>query len=96
MYRSAAYHSAAMLFAASLVLTATGAMAQGSRSPSPGTTGQGSSQGTPAERAACQSDVRRFCRAAGNDSMQVLYCLQEHGQRLSRACRGVLQRNGQL
>ena len=92
------HYTAVALFAASLVLTATTSFAQGSRSPnlSQGTTGQNTGQGTPEERAACRSSARRYCRDAGDDSMRVLYCLQEHRAQLTRSCRTVLERNGQL
>jgi hypothetical protein len=52
-------------------------------------------QGTAQEQAACRPDYRRFCRRAGTDQMQVLYCLQAHRAQLSRACRSLLERNGQ-
>jgi cysteine rich repeat protein len=87
------YRSAAVLLVVSLVAGATPALAQAGRTPG-STTGQGG-QGTPEERAACRPDVRRHCRNAGEDSMRVLSCLQEHRARLSRACRSVLERNGQ-
>jgi hypothetical protein len=90
-YRRAAYPAAAAFLAISLLASA--ALAQTGRAPG-STTGQGG-QGTAEERAACRSDVRRHCRAAGEDSMRVLSCLQEHRSQLSRACRSVLERNGQ-
>jgi hypothetical protein len=52
-------------------------------------------QGTQQDQAACRPDARRYCRNVGGDQMRVLYCLQEHRARLSRACRSVLERNGQ-
>ena len=94
------YQRATMLLAASLVLAATtsfaatGAHAQGARS-SGATTGQGGQQGTAQERAACRSDVRRYCRSTGGDSMAALACLQSHRAQLSRSCRTVLEQNGQ-
>jgi|BarGraNGADG00212_1021973.scaffolds.fasta_scaffold88042_2 hypothetical protein len=58
---------------------------------------QGLMQGTPEEQAACRPDTRRFCHAikpgSGNESF--LSCLQEHRERLSRACRAVLESHGQ-
>jgi hypothetical protein len=91
------YQRATMLFAVSLAVSAfaaTAALAQGSRSPG-STTGQGGQQGTAQERAACRSDVRRYCRSAGEDTMAVLSCLQSHRAQLNRSCRTVLERNGQ-
>jgi len=52
-------------------------------------------QGTPEERAACYPDVQRYCQRVISDTFQVLSCLQANRQRISPACRGVLQRNGQ-
>lgn len=88
-------YAATVLIAVSLALAATNSLAQRSRRAPAGTTGQGMSQGTAEERAACGPSVRRFCRGAGNDSVRVLSCLQEHRAQISRACRNVLERNGQ-
>jgi len=52
-------------------------------------------EGTPEDRAACESDVRRFCQAAIPDNMRVLACLQQFRQRITPACRGVLEKYGQ-
>ncbi len=52
-------------------------------------------QGTPEDRAACSADVHRFCENAIPDSMRILSCLQTNRQRISPACRGVLQKYGQ-
>jgi hypothetical protein len=52
-------------------------------------------QGTPEERAACYGDVQRYCRNAGSDTFAILGCLQSNRQRISPACRGVLQSHGQ-
>jgi hypothetical protein len=58
---------------------------------------QGLMPGTPEEQAACRLDTRRFCHAikpkSGTESF--LSCLQEHRERLSRACRAVLESHGQ-
>jgi hypothetical protein len=51
--------------------------------------------GTPEDRAACEGDVRAYCQAAIPDTMRVLGCLQQNRQRISPACRGVLQKYGQ-
>ena len=53
-------------------------------------------QGTPEERAACRSDVRRLCSKAGDDQFEVLSCLKSHSTRLSRSCKSVLANHGQL
>ena len=46
---------------------------------------------------ACGSDARRFCRKVidQGDSV-VLSCLQENQSKLSKACRKMLEDNGQL
>jgi len=52
--------------------------------------------GTPQEEAACRPDVRRFCHAvAGSGNGPVLACLQQHREKLRRACREVLESHGQ-
>lgn len=53
------------------------------------------SSGTPEEQAACRPDVMRFCKQAGTDEMVVLFCLKDHREKLSKACRKVLEDNGQ-
>jgi hypothetical protein len=52
-------------------------------------------QGTPEDRAACESDVRRYCQSAIPDNLRVLDCLQQNRQRISPSCRGVLTKYGQ-
>jgi len=51
--------------------------------------------GTPQEQAACGPDADKFCRAAGNDELRVLGCLQRNRQQISVACRRVLESHGQ-
>jgi hypothetical protein len=52
-------------------------------------------QGTPEEQAACAPDSTRFCQDAIPDSFRVLACLQDHRQRLKKACQKVLEDHGQ-
>jgi hypothetical protein len=52
-------------------------------------------QGTEQERAACSPDVRRLCKAAGDDTFVVLACLKQNRTKLSKACEKVLADNGQ-
>lgn len=52
-------------------------------------------EGTPEDRAACESDVRRYCQSAIPDNLRVLGCLQQNRQRISLSCRGVLTKYGQ-
>jgi hypothetical protein len=52
-------------------------------------------EGTPEDRAACESDVRRYCQSAIPDNMRVLACLQQNRGRLAPSCRGVLEKYGQ-
>jgi hypothetical protein len=54
-----------------------------------------SMEGTPEDRAACESDVRRYCQSAIPDNMRVLACLQQNRGRISPSCRGVLEKYGQ-
>jgi len=70
-----------LLFSAALIGVSSLAMAQ---------------QGTPEERAACRPDVRRFCYKIreSDGSNAYLQCLQQHRERLSRRCRGVLESHG--
>ncbi|HTT48231.1 MAG TPA: cysteine rich repeat-containing protein [Pseudolabrys sp.] len=53
--------------------------------------------GTPEEDAACRPDVRRFCHSipAGSADGVFLACLQQHREKLRRACREVLESHGQ-
>ncbi|MBI3705110.1 MAG: hypothetical protein HY244_14985 [Rhizobiales bacterium] len=52
-------------------------------------------KGTPEEQAACAPDSKKFCSDAIPDTFRVLACLQEHRERLRKACRQVLEDNGQ-
>jgi hypothetical protein len=52
-------------------------------------------QGTPEEQAACAPDSKKFCKDAIPDTFRVLACLQEHRERLRKACRDVLEAHGQ-
>jgi hypothetical protein len=47
-----------------------------------------------AEERACSGDAHRFCRQEIPDQFRVASCLQEHRDRLSRACRTVLEGHG--
>jgi hypothetical protein len=49
-------------------------------------------EGTPQQRAACTPDVRRYCYQLGKnaDSQAYLHCLQMNHDRLSEACRAVI------
>jgi hypothetical protein len=50
--------------------------------------------GTAEEQAACRPDVRKFCQSVGTDEFVVLTCLQQNREKLSKACRKVLESNG--
>jgi hypothetical protein len=52
-------------------------------------------QGTPEEQAACRRDSTTLCREAIPDTFRVLACLQQNRQRISKACREVLESHGQ-
>jgi len=47
-----------------------------------------------AEERACNGDARRFCKEALGDDFRVGSCLQDHKDRLSHACRAVLEGHG--
>jgi hypothetical protein len=48
--------------------------------------------GTPKQRAACRSDVKKFCKALGPgaDGFAYLHCLQANRAKLKPLCRGVI------
>ena len=46
---------------------------------------------TTAEERACKGDAHRFCKDVLTDEFQVASCLQEHRDRVSHACRAVLE-----
>jgi Cysteine rich repeat len=52
-------------------------------------------QGTPEDRAACEPDVQRYCKASIPDQLRVLNCLQDNRKRISKSCQGVLVKYGQ-
>jgi hypothetical protein len=56
-------------------------------------------QGNGQERAACHSDVSRFCQTQlqinPNDLVGILGCLQANRPKISRACQQVLANHGQ-
>jgi hypothetical protein len=52
-------------------------------------------EGTPEDRAACEPDVQRYCRAAIPDNFRVLNCLQANRKQISNACQMVLVKYGQ-
>jgi hypothetical protein len=77
--------SKAILTFAVLFISAGGALAQGL-----------AQRGTPQDEKACRSDVSRHCRRVMQEGdMVILQCLKEHRRQLSRACRQVLEQNGQ-
>lgn len=47
-----------------------------------------------AEERACRGDAHRFCKDALPDEFRVGSCLQEHRDRISHACRAVLEGHG--
>ena len=53
--------------------------------------------GTPEQQAACRPDTRKLCRAVAPDAgvWAFLACLKENREKLSAACRQVLESNGQ-
>jgi hypothetical protein len=55
-------------------------------------------RGTPEDQRACRTDAVRLCRHVldRNDSMIVLQCFLANQTKLSKPCRGVLIKYGQL
>jgi hypothetical protein len=52
-------------------------------------------RGSPEEQKACSRDASRFCRkqlSEGDDAVQ--QCLEQHRERLGRACRSVFEAHG--
>jgi len=47
-----------------------------------------------ADERACRGDAHRFCRDAIPDQFRVASCLQTHRDRLTHACRSVLESHG--
>jgi len=47
-----------------------------------------------AEDRACRGDAHRFCKDDIPDQFRVASCLQEHRERISRACRMALEAHG--
>jgi hypothetical protein len=74
-----------VLVAAMLVAISTSAFAQAGN------------PGTPAEQAACRPDTRKFCIHVKPEQgpFAFLACLQSNRAKLSKACRAVLESNGQ-
>lgn len=60
-----------------------------------GMTAAAAASGTPEEQRACRPDALRFCKNAQGLELLVLACLQENRSKLTRACRKVLEDNGQ-
>jgi hypothetical protein len=54
------------------------------------------SRGSQEDQRACAPDARRLCRQLVGDDMAVLGCFKQNAAKLSRACRAVLERHGQL
>ena len=55
---------------------------------------QSSSNPNSPEARACRGDAHRFCREALGDEMRVASCLIDHKERLTHACRAVLDGHG--
>jgi hypothetical protein len=55
-------------------------------------------RGTPEDQRACRTDAVRLCKPllARNDSMVVLQCFLANQKKLTKSCRGVLIKYGQL
>ncbi len=78
------------IFLALALMSGVAAAQQGPTQPMPNPF-----QGTPEEQAACRRDSTTLCRDAVPDTFRVLACLQQNRQRISKACREVLESHGQ-
>ena len=56
---------------------------------------QPSGRGTPDDEKACKTDAVKLCRNVLGDDFAVLQCFQAQRQKLSPACRAVLEKYGQ-
>lgn len=59
-----------------------------------GTVRNGGMPHNQAEERACGGDARRLCKDALGDDFRVGSCLQDHKDRLSHACRTILEGHG--
>jgi hypothetical protein len=85
------------LYAATVFILVLGGAA---RAAEPAQTQQSAPQGdllsgTPEEQAACSPDATKFCSDAIPDTFRVLACLQDHREKLRKACQKVLEDHGQ-
>jgi hypothetical protein len=84
------YAALALIVAGALVALAADRAPAQDNPPPPATF-----NGSPDEQTACAPDATRYCREDLSDTFRVLACLQQHRQRLRRACREVLEAHGQ-
>jgi Cysteine rich repeat len=85
----------ARICVAFVLILVTGATALAAQDTAPTSHGLFSFKGTPQEQAACSPDAARFCSDAIPDTFRVLACLQEHREKLRKACRQVLEDHGE-
>jgi len=74
-----------LCFASALLFLSTAGWADNGQSPA---------NDNSAEARACHGDARRFCRGELGDEFRVASCLIEHREKISRACRAVLESHG--
>jgi len=86
------FHKLTIMLAAATVAGATIALAQ---LPLPLPLPLPGAGGTPEDRAACEPDAIRYCKAAMPDELRVLGCLQDNRKQISPACQRVLVKYGQ-
>jgi hypothetical protein len=80
--------------AVTLATTLAPAYAAPPQRPTPAAEGS-QMQGTPEEQRACAPDTTRFCSEEVPDTFKVLGCLQDHREKLRKACQKVLEDHGQ-
>lgn len=75
-----------LLLVVAVLVVSSGAWAESNQS-------HNDSNSTPEDKA-CRGDAHRFCKEDIPDQFRVASCLQEHRDRLSHACRSVLEGHG--
>jgi hypothetical protein len=84
-----------IILAAALTFVASPVLAQGSRAPVDPKAAAAAAERSKADEEACRPPVRKFCsKVVGDGDLIVLACLQEHREKIGKACLDVLERNG--
>jgi len=93
MYRSQISHFVGRFAIAAIPFVLAGS-ANAADDKTPSSPGLFNFQGTPEEQEACAPDATKFCLDAIPETLRVLACLQEHRDKLRKACQKVLEAHG--